>query len=82
MNLSVCSTTLREVAGEASSFPDDLRALICDSVTAISQGEMEVMLGKRESDSENFDGRIEQNLQSASKAIGLMAIVSQRRTSK
>jgi len=36
MNLSVCSTTLREIAGEASRFPDELRALICDAVSAVS----------------------------------------------
>lgn len=73
MNLSVCSTTLHEAAGDTSRFPDDLRALICDAVAMISLADMEVILGKHESDSESFDGRIEQNLRSASKTIELKA---------
>ena len=73
MNLSVCSTTLREIIGEASRFPDELRALICDAASAVSQADMETMRGRHESDPENFDGRIEQNLRSASQAIELKA---------
>ena len=73
MNLSVCSTTLREIAGEASRFPDELRALVCDAVSAVSLADMEAMQGRHESDGENFDGRIEQNLRSASQAIELKA---------
>ena len=73
MSLSVCSTTLREIVGEASRFPDELRALICDAVSAVSLADMEALQDRHESDPENFDGRIEQNLRSASQAIELNA---------
>ena len=73
MNLSVCNTTLREVAGEASCFPNHLRTLICDAVAVISLTEMEAMLGKHESDPENFDGQIEQNLRLANQSVELKA---------
>jgi len=73
MNLSVCSTTLSEIAGEASRFPGELRALICDAASAVSLADMEAMLSRHESDPDNFDGRIEQNLRSANQAIELKA---------
>ena len=73
MNLSVCSTTLREIAGDSSQFPDKLRSLICDAVSDISLADMETMRGKHESNSENFDGRIEQNILAANQEMTLTA---------
>ena len=59
MNLGVCTTTVREAAGDGTSFPAAIRDLLCKAVSAISVEELQTLMAKHESDSDNFDGKIE-----------------------
>lgn len=65
MNLFINSTTLREVVDDDSQFPEKIRRALCSAVEAISVQDMDELLSRHESDSTNFDGRIEENLREA-----------------
>ena len=62
MNLLTNSTTLHEVAGDQSRFPDHLRTLLCQAVEVISVDDMAELMDKHESDPANFDGTVEANI--------------------
>jgi hypothetical protein len=62
MELDVKSTTFREAIDEESLFPPELRQLLCDAVRQIPAEELPELLGKHETDPDNFDRRIEENL--------------------
>jgi hypothetical protein len=65
MDLYVCDTTLREILGEQSVFPESIREMICRSVQHITIEDMETLLGKHEADASNFDRRIESHLRAS-----------------
>lgn len=66
MNLSVCSTTLREIGEGQSTFPPSLRQIICQSMSSIPVEEIDQLLSKHETDPNNFDSRVEANIRSNS----------------
>lgn len=64
MGLGVCSVTLRGTAGVGGQFPRSINDLLCKAVSAISADELQMLMGKHESDPANFDGRIEEIIRS------------------
>lgn len=62
MQLHVQSTTLREVMGQASSFPAGIRQELCNAVGAIDADKLNELLSKHETDHGNFDGTVEDEL--------------------
>ncbi|MCK4785898.1 MAG: hypothetical protein KAV87_19235 [Desulfobacteraceae bacterium] len=64
MGLEARSVTVRAVAGGRSLFPGAINDLLCKAVSAISDDELQTLMGKHESDPANFDGRIEEIIRS------------------
>jgi hypothetical protein len=73
MSLSVRSETLREVVGERSRFPGDLRELLCRAVEAIGAEELPELLSRHEADPANFDGKVEANLRAIAPLLAIKA---------
>jgi len=65
MDLFLCDTTFREIAGDKSTFPESLRRIILQSVQRIPIEDMEQLLDRHEADANNFDRRIESHLREA-----------------
>lgn len=65
MDLFLRNKTLREIAGNKSTFPKRLRRMILQSVQQIPIEDMEQLLDKHEADVGNFDHRIESHLRKA-----------------
>ncbi len=64
MGLGVCSVTVRAAAGGRDQFPRAMNDLLCKAVSTISADELQTLMGKHESDSANFDARIEEIIRS------------------
>ena len=60
--MKIYHTTLRKICDGKSTFPEYLRRSIIQSVEKIPPEAMPGLLSKNESDADNFDGRIEQNI--------------------
>ncbi|NIA07831.1 MAG: hypothetical protein GWP14_09415, partial [Actinobacteria bacterium] len=73
MGLEVFSVTFCEAAGGRSQFPKGMNNLLCKAVSAISDKELQTLIDKHESDPANFDGRIEEIIQSMQPNLTLHA---------
>lgn len=73
MNLFVRTVTLLEANGEPSPFPKRLRQLLCSVVEGIDAEAMPDLLSKRETDRDNFDGKIEAGLRELDPLLAITA---------
>jgi len=73
VNLCVEDTTVREADGKAATFPASLRVLIHQAVGRIGADELPALLGKHETDAENFDSKIEACLRDLKPSIRIRA---------
>jgi hypothetical protein len=71
MNLFVVSTSLHEMLSGQRRFPDHIGGSICEAVRQIGIDELDDLLSRHETDSTNFDGRIEASLRTLSPALGI-----------
>lgn len=79
MNLYISDTTMREINGDKSTFPECLREMIRKSLDIVDIEEMNQALSKKETDPDNLDGRIETSIRNAS--CGDIAICANHRIS-
>lgn len=70
--LSVCHTTLQEEQDRESTFPLNIRNSICQAITDIPIDDIEELFNRHESDPENFDERIENNLKTLLPGLSIL----------